>query len=69
MQISKQTYHGRVYWIFLLFDIVKLSQIWASNLIIDYVNHGQALLLDSYVVKKFLRSVQQGVDFLNHDFL
>ena len=43
-------------------------------------NHGQALLLDSYVVKKFLRSVQheagtwdpnytQGVDFLDHDFL
>jgi hypothetical protein len=44
------------------------------------IGHGQALLLDSYVVKKNLRSVQheagpwdpnytQGVDFLDHDFL
>ena len=43
------------------------------------IGHGQALLLDSYVVKKNLRSVQheagtwdpnytQGVDFLDHDF-
>ena len=42
--------------------------------------HGQSLLLDSYVVKKFLRSDQHGgrtwdpnytpgVDFLDHDFL